>query len=173
MSGLLLRASCACGNVEIEAVGPPIVTATCYCDDCQEAARQIEAMPGAAPFRDGDGGTPMVVFRKDRVRCVRGEALLKTLKLREKSPTNRKIATCCNSAMLLDFDKLMHWADIYAARVVGGAPKPEMRMCTKFATHLAPNGPPAFSGYPARLLLKLLKARVEMLFSKPLSPTRT
>src|SRR6516162_5374363 len=113
MTSAPLRATCACGKVEIEAVGPPIATASCYCDDCQEAARKIEAMPGAPAFRDGDGGTPMVVFRKDRIRCVRGGELLTSLKLRETSPTNRRIATCCNSAMLLDFDKFMHWSDIY------------------------------------------------------------
>lgn len=58
----------------------------CYCDDCQAAAAQIEAMPGALVFREPDGGAPLIVFRKNRVRCVRGEALLKTLKLREDSP---------------------------------------------------------------------------------------
>ena len=27
-------ASCACGGVEIQAIGPPNATAVCYCDDC-------------------------------------------------------------------------------------------------------------------------------------------
>ena len=80
---LRLLASCACGQVEIEAVGAPIASTICYCDDCQAAAALIEAMPGAPSFREPDGGTSLIVFREDRVRCVRGEANLKKLKLRE------------------------------------------------------------------------------------------
>lgn len=162
-----LTALCSCGNVEIEAVGRPIAAVICYCDDCQAAARQIEAMPGATSFRESDGGTSLVVYRKDRVRSIRGEPLLTKLKLRDNSATNRKIATCCNSVMVLDFDDSKHWVDIYSARVKGSAPRPEMLVCTRFAPEI-PNNPdhtPACSGYPARFMLKLLKARVAMLFS--------
>jgi hypothetical protein len=163
-----LTASCSCGAVEIEALGRPIAAPVCYCDDCQAAATQVEAMPGAAPFRDGDGGTPFVVFRKDRVRCVRGEPLLTKLKLRDGSPTNRKLATCCNSVMVLDFDDAKHWVDIYSARVKGDAPRPGMLVCTKFATRAPANADrvPVYSGYAPAFLFKLLTARVAMLFSK-------
>jgi hypothetical protein len=168
VNGSRITASCSCGAVEIEAVGRPIAAAICYCDDCQEAARRIEAMPGAPGFRETDGGTSLVVFRKDRIRCVRGEALLTKLKLRENSPTNRKIAECCNSVMLLDFDDSKHWADIYSARIAGAAPKPEMLICTKFAAQSPDDsrGIPAYSSYPPRFMLKLLGAWVAMLFSK-------
>lgn len=167
MKGPRLTASCSCGNVEIEAVGSPIASAICYCDDCQAAARQIEAMPGASSFREDDGGTSLLVFRKDRVRCVRGDQLLAKIKLRKNSATNRKIATCCNSVMVLDFDDSKHWVDIYSARVKGAVPRPEMLVCTKFATK-TPNNfdrAPAYPGYPARFMIKLIKARVAMLFS--------
>ena len=163
-----LTASCSCGKVELEATGRPIASVICYCDDCQAAAREIEAMPGAPRFREADGGTPLIAFRKDRVRWMRGDSLLKKLKRRDGSPTNRRLATCCNSVMLLDFDDSKHWADIYGARVRGNAPKPEMRLCTKFAaqplskTHDAPSYP----GYPARFLLRLLAARLAMLLSR-------
>jgi hypothetical protein len=163
-----LIASCACGEVEIEAFGAPIAATICYCDDCQAAAAGIEAMPGAPAFREPDGGTPLIVFRKDRVRCVRGAANLKTLKLREGSPTNRKLASCCNSVMVLDFDDTKHWADIYGARIKENAPEPEMLVCTKFAAQ-PPSNPrrlPAYPGYAPRLLIRLLKARIAMLFSK-------
>ena len=124
-----LTAQCSCGAVEIEAVGKPIVSVVCYCDDCQAAARNIEAMPGAACFRLNDGGTPLIAYRKDRVRCVRGEAKLSKLKLRDGSATSRRLATCCNSVMFLDFDDAKHWVDIYGFRVGKGAPKPEMLIC--------------------------------------------
>ncbi len=162
-----LTATCACGNVEIEAVGRPIATAICYCDDCQAAGRQIEAMPGAPPFRAGDGGTGVVVFRKDRVRWIRGESLMTKLKLRAGSPTNRQLATCCNSVMVLDFDDGKHWVDIYSARVKGTVPRAEFLVCTKFAADSLANsdGVPAYPGYAPRFLIRLLRARIAMLFS--------
>ena len=53
----LLR--CTCGAVQCVATGDPIGTAVCYCDDCQAAAKQIEALPGAATVMDSDGGTAL------------------------------------------------------------------------------------------------------------------
>jgi hypothetical protein len=163
-----LTATCTCGDVEIEAVGRPIASAMCYCDDCQAAAVQIEAMPGAARFRADDRGTAFVIFRKDRVRRTRGEALLRKLKLRARSPTNRQLATCCNSVMLLDFDDGKHWIDIYSARIKGTVPRPEFLVCTKFAANPPANsdGVPAYPGYAPRFLLRLLRARIAMLFSR-------
>jgi hypothetical protein len=162
-----LTATCACGNVEIEAIGRPIAATICYCDDCQAAGEQIEAMPGAPPFRAGDGGTGVVVFRKDRVRWIRGESLLRKIKLRAGSPTNRQLATCCNSAMVLDFDDSKHWVDIYSARVKGTVPRPEFLVCTKFAANSVANSDrvPAYPGYAPRFLIRLLRARIAMLFS--------
>jgi hypothetical protein len=168
MSAPHLTAECACGAVAYEAVGRPIATVVCYCDDCQAAAARIEAMPGAAPFRRGDGGTPMSAYRKDRVRCVRGEPLVTGLKLRDGSPTNRRIATCCNSVMVLDFDDAKHWVDLYAARMASATPKPEALVCTKFAAEAPenPDGTPAYPGYSPSFLFKLLAARIAMLFSR-------
>jgi hypothetical protein len=168
VKGMRLTALCSCGAVEIEAVGSPIATVVCYCDDCQSAATRIEAMPGAPSFRQRDGGTPMLVYRKDRVRCTRGESLLTKLKLRDGSATNRRLATCCNSVLVLDFDDSKHWVDIYGARVKPIAPKPKMLVCTKFAPG-APANPdhiPAYPGYAPRLIFKLLAARLAMLFSR-------
>jgi len=62
-----MTASCSCGSVELEAVGAPIASVVCYCDDCQEGSRQIEALPNARPVQDPDGGTAYVLYRKDRV----------------------------------------------------------------------------------------------------------
>lgn len=47
-------ARCAGGSVEYEAAGNPILGVACYCDDCQEGARRVEALPGAPPVRDPD-----------------------------------------------------------------------------------------------------------------------
>jgi hypothetical protein len=166
MAAERLTASCACGAVELEANGRPIVGVVCYCDHCQAAARAIEALPGAAIFRQSDGGTPYIVYRKDRVRWTRGERHLTKWKLREGSATNRWIATCCNSVMLVNFDDAKHWVDVYRARATGHTSEPDARVCTKFATsELAAAGPPQHRGYPPKVLLKLLAARIAMLFS--------
>ena len=50
--------ACACGRVRFKAVGEPIVSLACYCEDCQKGGVQIESLPGAPPFREPDGGTP-------------------------------------------------------------------------------------------------------------------
>jgi hypothetical protein len=168
MSARHLTAACACGTVVFETVGEPIATAVCYCDDCQAAAGRIEALPGSGSFRQSDGGTPFVVYRKDRIRCTRGASSLVKMKLRENSATNRWLAKCCNSVMTLDFDDSKHWVDVYGARIQPSAPRPQMLLCTKFAprTPANPDRIPSYPGYAPRLLLKLLAARVAMLFSR-------
>ncbi len=160
-------ARCSCGRVEYEATGRPIVSLVCFCRDCQAGSQELEALPGAGPVRDADGGTAYVSYRKDRIRCVRGAELLQSRKLEERSATSRVAATCCNAPMVMSFDDARHWIPVYRARLVGAAPDPEMRVCTKFA----PRGPatsavPSYPGFPIRLLAKLLGARLAMLFGR-------
>ena len=96
--------------------GEPIAITVCHCSNCQAAGRLLEALPGAMAILDKDGGTPFILFRKDRVRCLRTDTLLGELRLDPKSPTRRVVATCCNTPMFLDFTK-GHWLSLYAARV--------------------------------------------------------
>ena len=161
-------ARCACGGVEIEAYGAPIVTTACYCDDCQEGARQIELLANAPAVRDRDGGTNFVLFRKDRVKTTKGDALLKAYKLQAKSPTNRVVATCCNSAMVLNFDDSKHWVSMYRARFDSEMPPVEMRICTKSKRPevTLPTDVPSHSGYPAKFMLKLVAAAAAMLLRR-------
>jgi hypothetical protein len=161
-------ARCVCGRVEIEATGAPITSIVCYCNDCQEAGRQIEAMPNAPAVRDPDGGTGYVAYRKDRVSFLKGTALLKKHKLDGKSPTNRVVATCCNSPMVLNFDDGKWWVDIYRARYIGSAPAVQMRVCTKFKPDNAPlpDDVPSHPRYPLKFLGKLVGARIAMLVSR-------
>jgi len=78
-----------------------------YCTDCQLGSRQIEDLPNAGSVRDADGGTAYILFRKDRFKCSRGADLLKGYKLKDISPTNRVVATCCNSAMFMNSTKVL------------------------------------------------------------------
>jgi hypothetical protein len=159
---------CNCGSVVLELAGKPIITSVCYCDDCQAGAGTIEALPNAAPVRDPDGGTAYVIYRKDRVKCVAGAELLKSYKLDQKTATNRVVASCCNSAMMLNFDDSKHWVDVYRKRFTENAPPVEMRVCTRFAPgNLAPaDGVPSYPGFAPRFIVKLLAARLAMLIGR-------
>ena len=65
-------APCRCGKVELEIVGAPILRGICYCASCQAAGRLYRAAPGVDSVLAEDGGTDYVLYRKDRVRCIKG-----------------------------------------------------------------------------------------------------
>ena len=159
-------ASCACGSVELQASGTPIVGVVCYCDDCQEGGRRIEALAKAGPVQDPDGGTAYLLYRKDRLDCVKGAALLKGLKLKEKSATNRVVATCCNSAMVLNFDDGKPWVSVYRRRLAGDVPPPTMRICTKFSKRPLPDDIPRYAGFPLRFAASICVAWIPMLLGR-------
>ena len=160
----VIIATCSCGSVELKASGKPIVSSVCYCDDCQRGASQIEALPNARAVSDPDGGTAYILYRKDRFECSKGAELLRSYKLKETSATNRVIATCCNSAVFLKFDRGPHWISAYRARFRGELPPLQLRICTKFKRDdvVLPEDVPNYRGYPLGLLVKLLTSRVAM-----------
>ena len=166
--GKTLTASCSCGCVELNAFGTPIVSNVCYCDDCQNGSRQIENLPNAGSVRDPDGGTAYVLYRKDRIECSRGAALLKGYKIKERSVSNRVVATCCNSAMFMNFDKGPYWVSVYRARFLRDVPPLQMRICTKFKSNnvVLPDDVPSYPGYPLRLMALLLVSGVAKLFRR-------
>lgn len=158
---------CKCGNVEYEAVGTPILSVICYCDDCQEAAHRIEALLGAPPVLSKDGGIFYQLYRKDRFRCVRGQSFLHDMRLRETSRTKRVIAHCCNSALFLDFEK-GHWLSVYSARFVEVPPPAQMHIQTKFKPQdmQCPNDVPVYATFPFRFVMKLIMTRIAMLLGR-------
>jgi hypothetical protein len=164
MTQILRTSSCVCGRVRCEAVGAPILSAVCYCDSCQEGGRLIEALPGATPVRDADGGTPYLTYRDDRFRCVAGADLLVGYKITERAPTQRFVASCCNTGLFAKFGP-GHWVSAYRARFEGDLPPIEMRNQTRYrrADTDIPTDAPSFPGFPPRLFLKLIGARIAML----------
>ena len=163
-----LFATCQCSKVKFEAVGPPILTAACYCTSCQEAGRQFELLASAPPVLDFDSGTGFVLYRKDRVRCTMGQQYLQEHWLKPNSPTRRVIATCCNSAMFLDFTK-GHWLSMFRNRFPTGAPPLEMRVMTKerrFGVELA-GDMPSYGGHSGKFMFKLIAAWIAMGFRRP------
>jgi hypothetical protein len=163
-----MQSQCVCGGVEFEAIGAPIASVVCYCASCQRAGRGFEALFGAPPLLEPDGGTAMIMFRKDRVRCLRGREKLQGHRLKPDLPTRRLVATCCNSAMLLDVNG-GHWLSMYGRQFPSGAPAVEMRVWTKDRRASAPLDPdaPSARGFSGRVILKLLAAWAAMGFRRP------
>jgi hypothetical protein len=161
-----MLAQCSCGAVAVTLSGAPIGSFACYCDTCQEGSRRIEALPNAPSVREADGGTAYVLYRKDRVTYTKGSELLKDYALEQNPKTNRVVASCCNSAMLMRFDDARHWVPVYRARLGPNAPAIQMRICTSFMPeHRAiPNDVPSYRGYAPAFMVKLLAARIAMLF---------
>ena len=161
-------ASCACGNVLFEAVGDPFLASACYCADCQAAAAEIAALPHGSSPAETDGGTEYLLYRKDRIACTKGESLLTPMRLDPGSATKRLIAGCCNSAMTVAFDDSRHWVSAYRRRFENSPPPIEMRICMGDGQRPAssPGDVPGFKGYPARMMLKLVGARLAMTFNK-------
>ena len=142
----------------------PITSVMCHCDDCRAGAQQIEALPNAGRVSEADGGVGYLAYRKDRVRIQKGAELLRSYKIRPTSATNRRVATCCNTPLILTFDDSKHWVDVYRASIVGPVPPLEMHICTRYRqAGTLDTSVPAFSRYPLRLVAKLLAARLAML----------
>jgi hypothetical protein len=149
--------------VKFEVVGKPILAGVCYCLSCQEAGRRLEQLTDAPPVLDPDGGTEVILYRKDRVQCAMGLENLQEYRLKPESPTRRIVATCCNSAMFVDFTK-GHWLSMYRNRCPSSAPPPEMRVMTKnrrTGVELS-DAIPNHRGFSGKFLLKLIAARIAM-----------
>jgi hypothetical protein len=159
--------SCVCGRVRCQAVGVPILSVVCYCDDCQKGGQEIERLPNAARVLDADGGTPYLSYRDDRFSCVSGADLLVGYKIKDSAPTQRFVASCCNSGMFLKFGR-GHWVSMYRARFEGDLPPIEMRTQTKYRlvdTEI-PHDAPSYRTYPMKLIGKLLTSRLSMLIAR-------
>lgn len=161
-------ARCNCGGVEVEMYGRPAISVVCHCDDCQTGAQQIEALSGAPRVLDAGHGTPYVLYRKDRVTCTKGKELLEGYKIRAESATSRMVASCCNSAMLMQLDDILHWTPVYRDRVATDAPPLEMRINTKFKPDGVelPKDLPSVAGIPLTFVAKLITAKIAMIFGR-------
>jgi len=167
-----LQARCNCGQVVLEAEGKPIIVASCHCSDCQEAGWRFHEMAGAPQILDATSGTPLILFRKDRVRCIAGESLLEAHKLKADSPTYRAVATCCNTPMFLDFTKGF-WLSIFRDRFGEDAPPVTMRLMTASRPKgvALPDDLPNHARAPARFVLALMATWAGMGFRTPKFPS--
>jgi hypothetical protein len=162
-------AHCRCAAVEIGAWGEPIVVTTCYCDDCQAAAKRLAESANVALAAHDDGGTEFMLFRRDRIACTRGAENLQAMRLTAASKTRRMIAGCCATPMYVGFDDKKPWVSAFRASFGADAPPVEMRICTRFrrSDHKADDCLPSHPGYPPAMIIRILAAWPLMLFSRP------
>ena len=161
-------APCRCGKIELQIVGAPILRVICYCASCQEAGRRHQAVPGVDSVLADDGGTDYVLYRKDRVCCVRGGDFFEERRLKPSSPTRRMYAGCCNTAMFLDFTK-GHWLTVYRDRLPNNIPPATMRVMTAERPEgvILSDDMANYSGHSGKFVLKLLRAWMAMGFRRP------
>jgi len=159
--------TCACGKVRIRVQGTPIVCSICYCDDCQTGARQLEALGADGSFHDAFGGSPYMVYRDDRIEYVEGRALLQGVKIGDAAPTTRFITTCCRSPMYLKYAPGW-WTSLYLNRFGEDAAPVQVRSQIQHALPglALPQDVPAYRSFPPALFLRLLGARIGMMFGR-------
>ena len=159
---------CSCGAVRLEAIDASMMTVICHCTSCRTAGRALDARSPAAPIVDAAGGTPVVLWRKDRVRCVRGGERLIAHRLTIDAPSRRMVASCCETPMFGDFTKGF-WVSIYRARTLD-TPPPSMRVMTSDApsgTAFPDDGVPRHRGRPVTFLARLLTTWAALGFRTP------
>jgi hypothetical protein len=150
--------------VVCKAAGEPIVSTVCYCSDCQAGGGQIEALEGAPPVLDPDGGTPYSTYRDDKFECIEGADLLVGYRLRERAPTQRFVASCCNSGMFIKYGPGW-WTSVYRKRFAQPLPPVEMRnkVSRRQSNLPLPADVPAYRAFPGKLYRRLVAARFAML----------
>jgi hypothetical protein len=163
-----VKCSCQCGRVTTTVTGMPILHAMCYCTSCRTAGLAFAQEPGAPSVVDSDGGTDLVLYRKDRVGRFTGGELLHEHRLTPSSSTRRLVATCCNTPMFLEFTK-GHWLSIYAGRLSGNIPPLDMRVMTvdRLDKTALSDDAPKYPTQSARFMMKLLAAWAAMGFRRP------
>lgn len=158
--------ACACGKFHVEVTGEPFVTAECHCNSCREAAGRLDTV---RPMAAENGGTPFVLYRKDRVSFPDGTGLLRGHRLSETAPTRRVVTTCCNTPVFLEFAGA-HWLSLYASLWPEGA-RPALQIRT-MTSDLPPgttldDALPAGGWTTAGFYAKLLGAWIAMGFKTP------
>ena len=160
---------CSCGQVHIVAEAAPLICAECYCNSCRAGAARMATLPGAPDVTNGVGGTPYVLYRKDRLEFVTGLDKLRAFRLKPDASTRRVIATCCNTPVFTEFEG-GHWLSLYAGLwPPGAAPAPDVRTQTgDLPAEQRPDNSVPSGGWPTtKFYGRLLAAWIGMGFKAP------
>ena len=160
--------TCRCGKTAITLSGPPIMTVDCCCTSCRTAAAQLQALPGAPSILGPHGETRFAMQRKDRA-TLPAPAAMAAHRLTATSKTRRVVATCCNTALFLEFQG-GHWISVYGSLwPTGTAPKAQMRTMARDLPDpgILPTDIPNSRSQSPRFIWNLLRAWIAMGFSAP------
>lgn len=156
--------SCACGVCRLEVRGTPIISTECHCKSCSTAAARLQTLPAAPNVLSEHGGTPFVLYRKDRVAILAGAENFREFRLSPDATTRRIVASCCNTPLFLEF-KGGHWLSIFANLWAPEALPPlEMRTQTQGSE---PHDVPSGAWPTTRFYGRLLGAWIAMGFKVP------
>ncbi len=160
--------ACACGKVQLEALRAPIVSTECHCSSCRAAGAKLEAV-AACSILEANGGTRFILYRKDRVRFLKGAELLREFRLTSQSPTRRVVAGCCSTPMFLEFEN-GHWLSLYSGLWPRDTLPPlDLRTMTSDLANPAAltDDVPSGRRQTALFYAKLLRAWIAMGFKSP------
>ncbi len=161
--------ACTCGRTALEVEGAPIVSAECHCNSCRAAGVRLSALPSAPFILRANGGTHFVLYRKDRVRFLKGIEGLKAFRLSPEAGTRRVVATCCNTPIFLEFSG-SHWLSLYACLWRGQTLPPlDLRTMTGDLPDrsLLSDDVPNPKGHSISFMARLLGAWIAMGFKNP------
>lgn len=160
---------CTCGALRLEVRGTCIVRAECHCNSCRAAGARLSTLQPKPAFLNDNGGTPYVLFRKDRVLWLQGTQQLREYRLSPDATTRRVVASCCNTPVFLEFES-GHWLSLYSSLWPANTrPTPQLRTMTSDlpAPASLPNDIPNSKTQSASFMLKLLGAWIAMGFRVP------
>lgn len=142
-----------------------MTSVACYCRTCRAAALQIEAMPSGQSGMGPDGGTLSLLYRKDRVRCLRGRELLVEHRLRPGARITRIVSACCHCSITARLDRWFPHVPLRSFAAQAAPIVPRACLFTKHALDLAaiPYEAPRYRGVPLHLVAALGVARLEQL----------
>lgn len=105
-----------------------------------------------------DGGTFSTFFRKDRIRCTRGENLLKEVNVRPDSFARRMVSGCCNSAMTIRYTNWLPMVPLWGYGDSRDTAPPDCRSFTKFSPdpEIIPKDVHAYRGPALGFAVKIL-----------------
>ena len=113
--------------------------------------------------------TRFVLYRKDRVRFLKGTDLLREFRLTPETKTRRVVATCCNTPVFLEFQN-GHWLSLYGGLWPAGTLPPlQLRTMTSDlpAGTVLPDDVPNMKQQSGAFFVKLLGAWIAMGFRSP------
>lgn len=160
--------ACRCGKVRLRLEGAPLLAVECQCDSCRKAAVRLEAISGKSPATPDIGGTPFVLYRKDRVSLASAREL-HSYRLTATSKTRRVVAACCGTPLFLEFQG-GHWLSLYAGLwPAESRPAPVMRTMVSDmpAGQTLPTDIPNHKTQSAGFFFTLLTAWAAMGFRSP------